>query len=241
MMEDAGMSFPRIVQNETLDHLPENDPRAIRSRLDLQRINRVMGAKYIMLYAVRQARLPSPPRRILELGTGDGTLMLALARSLAPRWCNVQIGLLDRQNLVTPHTLQELRKLGWQPQVITQDVLEWSEQDGGGWDLILANLFIHHFEGEALTRLLHAVSARSRAFIACEPRRSRFALTGSRLVRLLGANDVTQEDAVLSVQAGFRLRELSSLWPHNGHCWNLHECEAGPFSHCFIAARAELH
>ncbi len=33
----------RRVEAETLDHLREDDPRAIRSRRDLRRINRIMG------------------------------------------------------------------------------------------------------------------------------------------------------------------------------------------------------
>jgi hypothetical protein len=164
--------------------------------------------------------------------------MLALAQRLAAKWPGVQLGLLDRQDLVTPHTLQAIRQLGWQPQVIVTDVETWAEGDEQ-WDLIVANLFIHHFEGEALSRLLNTVSSRCRTFVACEPRRSWLALAGSRMVGLLGANDVTREDAVLSVKAGFRQRELSSLWPHNYHSWRLHECAAGLFSHCFIATRDE--
>lgn len=235
------MSLPRIVQSETLDHLPENDPRAIHSRHDLQRINRIMGSKLIMLHALRHAAIPAP-KRILELGAGDGTFMLALAQSLAPKWRGVQLDLLDRQNLVTPHTLQAFRRLGWYPTIVHKDVLEWSAQPyADNYDLILANLFIHHFEGETLSLLLGAISTRCNAFVACEPRRSKFALGGSRMVGLLGANDVTQEDAVLSVQAGFCKRELSSLWPHRYRSWNLRECEAGLFSHCFIARRAEPH
>jgi len=235
------MSLQRIVQHETLDHLPEGDPRAMRSRQDLQRINRVMGSKLIMLHALRQADI-SPPKRILELGAGDGTLMLALAQSLVPKWPKVHLGLLDRQHLVSPQTMHAFQRLGWQAEAIQQDVLDWSVQPyDEGWDLIVANLFIHHFEGDALTRILGAISSRSRAFVACEPRRSKFALSGSRMVGLLGANDVTREDAVLSVQAGFCKRELSSLWPHRYRSWNLRECEAGLFSHCFIAVRAERH
>ncbi|HYD32977.1 MAG TPA: hypothetical protein VEA39_00275 [Methylophilaceae bacterium] len=232
------MSFPRIVQNETLDHLPGNDPRAMRSRQDLQRINRLMGSKLIMLHAIRNAAI-SPPRRILELGAGDGTLMLSLAQSLAPKWPKVRLGLLDKQNLVTPQTLHAIQRLGWQPEIIEQDVLDWAAQPyAEDWDLVLANLFIHHFEGDDLQGLLAAISSRCKAFIACEPRRSKFALSSSRMVSLLGANDVTQEDAVLSVQAGFCKRELSSLWPHRYRSWNLRESEAGLFSHCFSAVRA---
>lgn len=241
MMEDSGMSFPRIVQNETLDHLAEDDPRAMHSRRDLQRINQLMGSKFIMLHALRNAAMP-PPKRILELGAGDGTLMLALAQSLSAKWPRVRLGLLDRQRLVSPQTLHALQRLGWQPEIMQQDVLDWSAQPyEEGWDLMLANLFIHHFEGDALYRLLGAVSSRSNAFVACEPRRSRFALSSSRMVGLLGANEVTQEDAVLSVQAGFCKRELSALWPHKYRSWNLREYEAGLFSHCFVAVRAGLH
>jgi hypothetical protein len=200
-----------------------------------------MGSKFIMLHALRNAAI-SPPKRILELGAGDGTLMLSLAQSLAPKWPKVHLGLLDKQNLVSPQTLHAIQRLGWQPEIIQQDVLDWSIQPyDEGWDLVLANLFVHHFEGDTLRLLLGAISSRSRAFVACEPRRSKFALSSSRMVGLLGANDVTQQDAVLSVQAGFCKRELSSLWPHRYRSWKLRECEAGLFSHCFIAVRAEHH
>ena len=40
-MSDAILT--RRVEAETLDHLREDDPRAIRSRRDLRRINRIMG------------------------------------------------------------------------------------------------------------------------------------------------------------------------------------------------------
>src|SRR3546814_7138023 len=59
------------------------------------------------------------------------------------------------RSLVTPHTLQSFRKLGWHPEIIQQDVLDWGVQPhADSWDLVLANLFIHHFEGEALQQLL---------------------------------------------------------------------------------------
>ena len=42
------MSFARKVSDETLDHLSESDPRAMRSRRDLQRVHRVMGTRSIV-------------------------------------------------------------------------------------------------------------------------------------------------------------------------------------------------
>ena len=73
--------------------------------------------------------------------------------------------------------------------------------------------------------------------MACEPRRSAFALAGCRFLWAIGCNDVSRHDAVTSVRAGFSGRELSALWPE-GREWQLVEGEAWPFSHTFVAHRA---
>jgi hypothetical protein len=56
------------------------------------------------------------------------------------------------------------------------------------------------------------------------------------MVSLLGAGPVTRQDAVSSVHAGFRGRELSGHWP-GGQDWVVSEFSAGLFSHCFLAIR----
>jgi hypothetical protein len=101
----------------------------------------------------------------------------------------------------------------------------------------LANLFLHHFDEPTLKILMAAIAARSDAFVACEPRRNRFAWCASRLVGVLGANAITRHDAVASVQAGFADRELSALWPHAQADWRCHEYVAPPFTHVFSAVR----
>ena len=65
----------------------------------------------------------------------------------------------------------------------------------------------------ALQRLLAACARRADALVACEPRRSRFALAASHLIFFLGANAVTRHDGVLSVRAGFVDDELGAAWP----------------------------
>ena len=128
------------------------------------------------------------------------------------------------------------------------DALEWAARqlrsdagrcgEGRRYDLCFANLFLHHFEPAPLVVLLRAVAAAADAFVACEPRRSNIARVGSRLIGLLGASEVTRQDAVKSVAAGFTDRELSTAWSTRGG-WNLVEFPAPPFSHCLAAARAE--
>ena len=240
--------MPRIVAAETLDGLAEDDPAAMRSRRDLQRIHWLMGTRGIMARALQRLLASRPatvPLRLLELGAGDGSLMLGVARTLGAQWPAVEITLLDRQDLMTRTTLDSYARLGWSasPQVV--DVFDWASTPLPGahapmarWDVIVANLFLHHFQGPELATLLAAIESRARRFLACEPRRAGLALAGSHLVGAIGANAVTREDAVLSVHAGFRDKELSALWPGNPSFWTLEETPAGVFSHCFLAQRS---
>ncbi len=225
----------RSVQPEMLDQLAEDDPRAIRSRADLRRINRVMGTRSIMLRGLRGS---VAPRRVLELGAGDGTLMLELAKRLVNDWPPVHLTLLDRQSLVAPGTIGAFHALGWHLDILNLDVLDWiKEPEAGHYDLITANLFLHHFDDAQLALLMPALAERSNAFFACEPRRGHLPFVGSHLLGLVGANAVTRQDARLSVRAGFAGDDLTALWPQHQSAWRLQEYAAGLFSHCFFALR----
>jgi hypothetical protein len=233
------LSLARRVERELLDGLAAEDPRARRSRGDLQRIHRAMATLPIVERALDRGASGFVPRTLLELGAGDGSLMLRLAQERAARWPNVHVTLLDRVDLVAPRTLDGIREAGWTPTVVAMDVFDWlAQRDDSRWDVVLANLFVHHFASGELQRLLAGIAARTCVFLCCEPRRSALALAGSHMVGLLGAGPVTRQDAVSSVHAGFRAQELSSLWP-NGEDWVVSEFSAGLFSHCFLAGRKE--
>ena len=227
----------RVVEPELLDTLAADDPRAIRSRADLRRIHRLMGTQSLLGNSLDRMLNGSAPMRLVELGAGDGTLLLRLARRRALRWPQVTLGLLDLQPVVSPETLAGYRALGWQVEVIQADVFDWLMQpQAEPAPIILANLFVHHFDGPRLQMLLTGIADRAHAFLCLEPRRSQLALLGSRLLGVIGCNDVTRHDAVASVRAGFSAQELSAQWPNPG-TWNLQERAAGLFSHRFHAVR----
>ncbi len=231
-------TIPRRVCPEALDALDPQDPRAQRSRRDLRRIHRAMGSLTILRNLVARLRLATHPKRIVELGAGDGTLLLRLARILKPKWEGVELTLLDRHPAVALSTLDGFRRLGWRVNVVCADALIWAQTTGTKrYDLCIATLFLHHFENPALRVLLAGVAAKSRAFIASEPRRDRLTDLGSRLVGVLGSNVVTRGDAIKSVAAGFARKEISSAWPGDDEAWRVEEYRALPFSHCFLAAR----
>jgi hypothetical protein len=232
------MNLPRRVEPEWLDELPQADPRAVWSRRDLKRINRWMLQARIMTRLLIAALDGRPPRILVELGAGDGTFMLALARRLAPRWHDVKVTLVDRQDIVTEHTRRAFGDLGWQVETISADVFDFLRGTAPGCaDMVLANLFLHHFERDSLARLLGGAARLADTFAACEPWRAGSGLIGSRLLWAIGCNGVTRHDALASVRAGFCGRELSELWPKDKD-WRLQEGPALPFTHCFLARRA---
>jgi hypothetical protein len=232
------MTAPRRVLPEILDELDPSDPRARHSRRDLRRVHRAMRSVSILRHAIHRLRFAAPPRSIIELGAGDATLLLRLGRALQPAWQGVDLTVLDRYDLIADETREGYRRLGWTVSVKTDDVLAWARAPSDvRYDLCVANLFLHHFEAAELEIVLTAAATRCTAFIGCEPRRDLMSRIGSLGVGLIGGNAVTREDAVKSVIAGFRDKELTSVWGHMQGEWIVDEFRALPFTHCFTAIR----
>jgi hypothetical protein len=228
------MALPRRMEAEWLDELPAEDPRAIRSRRDLRLINALMLQPGIMARSLL-AQFPGNPRSIIDLGAGDGTFMLRVARRLAPSWPRVNVLLVDRHNVVSAATRSQFSALGYRAQPVVADVFEFLERAPAA-DIICANLFLHHFTQAELLRLLALAARSARLLVACEPRRAAWPLLASHLLWAVGCKDVSRHDAVASVRAGFDGRELSALWPERVH-WRLDECPARLFTHYFAAWR----
>ena len=231
------MSLARRVEPELLDQLPANDPRAIRSRRDLTRVNAWMRNAACMASALRRYAGGRQPQIIADLGCGDGQFMVQVARRLAPYWRNTTVILQDRQNIVSEATRESIAALHWRAETVTADVLEFlAEARSRPIDAITANLFLHHFTGEQLAQLFAQMAQRAWLVVACEPRRAKFVVESSRMLWAVGCNDVTVHDAMASARAGFTGAELSALWPEESQ-WEVYERPAPVFSHCFVARR----
>jgi SAM-dependent methyltransferase len=224
---------PRHVEAEWLDVLPVDDPRARRSRRELARVNALMANAGIVADCLRPGEVPAT---IAELGAGDGRFAARLARALGKAPAGACMTLVDIQPAVDREAARRLEALGWRVEVAAADAAQWLEsaQPQGA---IVANLFLHHLHDDALARLLALVARRTCRFAACEPRRSRLAGLGARMLGAIGCGPVTRHDAVASVRAGFTGSELTALWPQAAG-WATEERSRGLFSHAFSAERA---
>ncbi len=186
--------FPRVVIPELLDHMPAADPEAQRSRRDLRRINFLMGNERWVCRTVRQ--FPNESNRsIVEIGAGDGML------------CNKLAALLPQASVTAYDLAPRPSKLAARVEWRQGDIFGSPAPASGG--VLVANLFLHHFEGDALTTLGKWFE-NFELLVFNEPDRA-------RLPHLLGGtlhpwiNRVTRHDLHVSIRAGFAAGEISRL------------------------------
>jgi hypothetical protein len=193
----------RVVEPEILDGLPADDPEARRSRRDLRLLNALMGNERWLARQV--ARHPAAAARgVVEAGAGAGSLAARLvarfpvtALDLAPR----PLGLPDG--------------VKW----VAGDI--FARMDGIRGGVLVANLFIHHFDGADLARL-GEWAQRFDVVCLCEPWRSGLAHGLGRLMHPW-INRVTRHDMHASIRGGFLSGEMADLLGFGGGARELQE------------------
>jgi hypothetical protein len=232
-------SLERVVEPELLDVLPPQDRRALRSRLDLRRLNKWMNHPRVMTRALSENLAGIKAPRIAELGAGDGDFLLSIARRLKKQWPAAQATLVDRLEAFDPEIQKSFNDLGWRVRTEIADVSDWLRQlTPDAADAIIANLFLHQFQRDALAEMLRLAAHSTKVFIALEPRRSWLSRLCGHFLWCIGCSRVTCHDGRISIRAGFLGPELSALWPDDKQ-WDLDERPVGLFSHLFIARRKD--
>ena len=180
----------RIVEPEILDTLSPTDPEAIRSRADLRFINMMMGGE---AWIIRELKKLKGVEYVVELGAGEGCLALAIKEAF-PEVRVIAVDLIGAPELADD-------RVEW----IEANVLSEAYNVGPS-TVVVANLFLHHLDKEALACLGERVAG-AKALLIAEPYRSKFALFWARLIYPF-VGRVTRHDMVVSIRAGFREGEV---------------------------------
>lgn len=215
----------RTLHAELLDTLPADSVHAIASRRDLVLINCLMGNQRWMRRAL-QAHATSG-RRVLELGAGAGdfaTGLQAQYRRTAVPWtiCGLDLA---------PRPSNWPAGWGW----AQEDLLSFAAYQD--FDVVIANLTLHHFDTGELNTLGGKLRSGPRIILACEPARKWLHLWQARFLRVFGVNHVTRHDAAVSVRAGFRGFELSQALGLSGQDWSIAVDETWLGAYRMIAVR----
>lgn len=179
---------------------------AQRSLADLRFVNRYLGD----WSALRAALAPFLDRqaapRVLDVGSGSAELASLLHRRF-PRALVVAVDLKPLHLAAAPATLHRVaddaRRLPFTP---------------GAFDVVMASLFLHHFDDEDLSAVLRSLYDQSRdALVVNDLRRARVPHAFGRLVfPWLFRSPVSVHDGLVSIRRAFTTDELRKAFSEAG-------------------------
>jgi SAM-dependent methyltransferase len=114
-------------------------------------------------------RTPREPRRILDLGTGDG-ILLATALEAFPEATGVGV---DFSPLMLERARERLARFGGRAATVEADLQSaaWQARVPGPFDAVISGLAIHHFPDErkkTLYQEVHGLLTDGGVFVNCE-------------------------------------------------------------------------
>jgi len=200
----------RITTSELLDE-DLGTPEEISASLDdLWRINRRLGGVSSNLRMLDHffSRTGAHPVRILDVGSGDSRLADRLRTELLQRNIRTEFFVLDRRltHLAGGHPLAA----GLQPVVADVFALPFPERS---FDVVMCNLFLHHFSGESARKLLCSLAnVASQAVLVNDLERH---VLPYLFIRFLGFpfahSRITRHDGPASVRQAYTRDELAAL------------------------------
>lgn len=203
------MSMPRTTSREILDDdaVSTEDLPVILD--DLWRINRWYGGVSGSLRLLKRffARAGRHPVRILDVGAGDGRMAHFLTQRLKKLNVEATFFALDQQ-------LSHLRGSAVSrpgPVRIAADALRLPFRPGS-FEIVMSNLFLHHFSGESAKTLNHSMLAvASEAVLINDLDRRWLPYFLIRHAPLLTRNRISRLDGVASVRQAYTRDEMMSL------------------------------
>jgi SAM-dependent methyltransferase len=192
----------RATETEMLDDgVP--DEEALRSLADIRFVNRWLGNRGRLAAAVRPYLESSPTPRLLDVGCGSADIPAHLLRT-APRpllAVGVDIKLLHLE--AAPREVRrvraDVRALPFPPR---------------SFDVVMASLFLHHFDGPEVADVLRGLFALTRgALVINDLRRARVPYAFARATfPLLLRSRVGRNDGLLSIRRAFTRDELAAAF-----------------------------
>lgn len=217
----AGPPAPRRLAPEAMDGpLPYGEAR--RALRDLDRVNRwllgVTAARRVLAPRLARVAAEGPrnrPVRLLDLGTGSGTLVRLATRGGGPGGVPVRVVGLDRRltHLVVGRALEAAAGPDGPRQLrvaASVDALPFPDE---AFDWTFSSLFFHHFDEAGNRRILAEMRrCARRGAVVVDLRRSRLAVALARVAfPLLALGRVARGDGVLSLRQAWTVDEVRAL------------------------------
>lgn len=192
----------RATDTEMLDEgVPDDE--ALRSLADIRFVNRWLGNRGLLSRTVRPYLEASARPRLIDVGCGTADIPAHLLRT-APR-ATLAVGV-DVKMLHLGAAPREVRR-------VRADVraLPFAPRS---FDVVLASLFLHHFDAAELALVLGGLfTLARRALVVNDLRRARVPYAfGKAAFPVLFRSRVSVADGLLSIRRGFTSDELAAAF-----------------------------
>lgn len=199
----------RITTKELLDEDRGTAAEIEASLADLWRINRWLGGVSTSLRLLERffARTGPHAVRILDVGAGDSRLADRLRKEPALRRQGAEFFVLDRRwsHLAGGNPVA----CGLAPVVADVFRMPFGK---ASFDLVMCNLFLHHFSGAQAERLLRSMAAVAReAVLVNDLERHWLPYLFIRCAYPFARSRITRHDGPASVRQAYTRRELAAL------------------------------
>ena len=199
----------RTLTAELLDDDLGSRDEIAKSFDDLWRINRWLGgvrSNVILLERVFE-RAGRDHLRILDVGAGDARLAKSLKRRLKRRELNAEFVALDRR----PSHLRNGDTRDEGLPAVAADAFDFPFP-AGAFDVVMCNLFFHHFSGERALELLRRMAAiAGRAVIVNDLERNLLPYIFIQIAYPFARSRITRHDGPASVRQAYTREELHDL------------------------------
>lgn len=192
---------------------PGVDPLAHRQALaGLARINRFSDSVGVFWSVIQEeARKVSRPLRILDIGSGAGDVLLALAKRASRRQVPLELAGCDISSTAVGFARQQAERANAKIDFFTLDVL--NDPLPTDYDLLISSLFLHHLETSQAEELLRRMGqATRRTLLINDLARSRMNYFLVWIAcHLLSRSPIVHFDGPVSVRAAFTPKEALQL------------------------------
>jgi SAM-dependent methyltransferase len=196
----------RATDPELLDEgVPDDE--ALRSLADIRFVNRWLGNRGQLASIVRPYLEASSQPRLLDVGCGSADIPAHLLRKAPPPTVAVGVDIKLLHLAAGPREVRrvraDVRALPFPPR---------------SFDVVLASLFLHHFDAPEVAAVLRALFALTRrALVINDLRRARVPYVFARATfPLLLRSRVSRNDGLLSIRRAFTPDELEAAFAEAG-------------------------
>lgn len=156
------------------------------------------------------ARVAGKEIRVLDVATGGGDVLLALAERARREQAGINFAGCDKSAAALSFASRAAAARKLDVEFFPLDIL--AERIPAGCDVVINSLFLHHFDPDDVTAILAKMRAAADCVLVSDLRRNRVGLVLAHVAtRLLSRSSVVHVDGPSSVHAAYTIPEMRQL------------------------------